>query len=133
MKSEEQILDELKAASTGLLWMSESDYPFETIYIKSEKEPPLRTLRELARADGRAQVETRSLEEFFRIDTSGSEWERMKKLPLTPGVAAIVRTLKENLTDLCVYRIGEINIPVFIIGRSAKGNWIGLTTRVVET
>jgi hypothetical protein len=32
-----------------------------------------------------------------------------------------------------VYRIGEVNMPVYIIGKSSSGSWLGLSTRVVET
>ncbi|MDQ3743999.1 MAG: nuclease A inhibitor family protein [Acidobacteriota bacterium] len=41
--------------------------------------------------------------------------------------------LEENLTDLKAYRVGLINIPVYVVGRSASGNWLGVSTRVVET
>ncbi len=42
------------------------------------------------------------------------------------------RLLKENLADVKVYKVGEINIPVYVVGRGAE-NWIGVSTRVVET
>ena len=45
----------------------------------------------------------------------------------------VVRALTENLADVRVYRIGEINIPVYVLGRSGNGNRLGLSTRIVET
>ena len=53
--------------------------------------------------------------------------------PRAASFQSVVRTLRENLTDIRVYRIGEINIPVYILGRSGSGSWLGLSTRVVET
>jgi hypothetical protein len=44
-----------------------------------------------------------------------------------------LRLLEENLADLKVFRVGVVNIPVYIAGRSASGNWLGVSTRVVET
>ena len=31
------------------------------------------------------------------------------------------------------YRVGAIDITVYVVGRSREGNWIGVATRAVET
>lgn len=134
MKSDEQILSELARAAEGLWYMSESDYPLEPVRLEGADGPRPERLRELACAGADARVETRSLEEFFRPAAAA-------RLPRAgadePARAAsfegVVRTLSENLRDIRVYRIGEINIPVYVLGRSSSGNWLGLSTRVVET
>lgn len=133
MRSDEQILSELARAASGLLYMSESDYPFEPIRLEGTDEPNPERLRELAGMGADARVETRGLEEFF----GGVAAE------LPPGGGAgvarpasfenLVRTIKEHLTDVKVYKVGEVNIPVLILGRSGSGSWLGLSTRVVET
>jgi hypothetical protein len=134
MKSDEQILSELTRAAEGLWYMSESDYPLEPMRLGGTDEPGPERLRELAGMSADARVETRSLEEFFRDGAA----VQMPRAGTHEGARAtsfqnVVRTLRENLTDIRVYRIGEINIPVYILGRSGSGNWLGLTTRVVET
>ena len=45
----------------------------------------------------------------------------------------LLGVLETELADLRVYRVGEISIPVYILGRSPSGSWLGLSTRVVET
>lgn len=129
MKSDEEILEELRRAADGLWYMSESDYPFEAVRLEGAGEPGPARLRELAGAEKGARVETRSLEEFFREGAGVRAGER-------PGPASfegVLRALRENLADVRVYRIGEVNIPVYVLGRSRSGNWLGLRTRVVET
>ena len=133
-KTDEQILTALARAVEGLWFMSESDYPFETVRLDMTDEPGPESLRELAGAEGNVSVEMRQVEEFFRegaaVRVTG---EGPNKTAGPASFADVVRVLKENLADIRVYRVGEINIPVYVIGRSGSGTWMGLQTRVVET
>lgn len=133
MKTDEQLVKELKELTEGLLFMSESDYPFEIVYLEGKTELSQQQLRELAGTAADAPVETRTVEEFFRAAMSEPEWKKGQDLALARRYQSIVRLLKESLAELRVYRIGAIDIPVFILGKSSEGNWMGLSTRVVET
>ena len=132
MRTDEEILAELERAAAGLFYLSESDYPFETVCFETGEKPEPERLREMAGCGEDARVEVTSLEDFF-TDASAVE------LPSGGGGACpssfhgLVRLLRENLTDVKVYRVGEVNIPVFVLGRSASGRWLGVSTRVVET
>ena len=46
---------------------------------------------------------------------------------------AIVDLLSKELTDLRVFRVGRVDIDVYILGKDPSGNWLGLKTHVVET
>jgi hypothetical protein len=133
MKSDEEIIEELKKTTEGLLFMSEADYPFEIVHGEGEAETGAQYFRELAGGSADAPVEVRSVDDFFRAAVSEPAWKGEKELALAKRYQAIVRLLKENLNDLKVYRVGEINIAVYIVGRTGSGNLIGLSTRVVET
>jgi hypothetical protein len=134
LRSDEEILAELGRAAEGLWYMSESDYPLVPVRVEGPDEPSHARLRELAGAGADARVETGGLEDFFadsaavRMPVEGSG---------EPARAAsfrgVVRALEQNLSDLRVYRVGEVNIPVYVLGRGRSGDWLGLSTRVVET
>ncbi len=64
---------------------------------------------------------------------SEPEWKPEQERAIARRFQALLRLLKENLDDLKVYRVGTINIAVYIVGRTVTGNWVGLSTRVVET
>jgi hypothetical protein len=133
MKNDEEILQMLREATDGLLFMSESDYPFELVSWGPMDEVTSDYLcREAGAAPG-APVQVMSLEQFFERAMSEPEWKGKQELVIARRYQALVRLLKENLDELRVYKIGEINIPVYILGRSNSGNWLGLSTRVVET
>jgi hypothetical protein len=46
---------------------------------------------------------------------------------------AIVSVLKQNLWQWQVYRVGSVEIDVYIIGVIPDGEWAGLYTKLVET
>lgn len=133
MKTDEQLLEEIGRAADGLLFMSEADYPLETVRVEGPGEVSPGRLRELAGAAEESPVAIQSPDEFFRAAAAEPDWKDERERAEARRYQALVRLLKENLGDLRVYRVGEINIPVYVLGRSASGNWLGLRTRVVET
>ncbi len=129
MRSDEEILKELARAADGLWYMSESDYPLEPVRLGGTDGPSHDRLRELAGAGADARVETTSLEGFFRDEAAVRAGER----PAPASFRGLLRALTENLSDVKVYRVGDVDIAVYVLGRSAGGGWLGVSTRVVET
>lgn len=132
MKTDDEILSELKEASAGLLFMSESEYPFEAVRLGTD-EPTPASLRRLSGGAADTPVETQSLEDFFRVAVSEEDWRNAAERADAKKYQALAALLKENLKHVKAYRVGSVNIPVYLIGQSAQGNWLGLSTRVVET
>ena len=97
--------------------MSESDYPLELIQWNGSTAITPEFLRGVTNEPAESRVEETSLELFL----ANGQFEHLE------------RFLRNHLTDLKVYKVGTINIPVYIIGKSPEGNWLGLSTRVVQT
>ena len=133
MKSDEQVCGELREATRGLLFMSESDYPFEVVRWEGIEELSPEYLRRAAGEDTAAPVEERTVADFFRVAAGEQEWKGEADITLAKRYQSLVRQLEENLNEVKVYRVGEINIGVYMVGRSDEGNWVGVFTRVVET
>jgi Nuclease A inhibitor-like protein len=133
MKTDEQLLTELAQATDGLLFMSESDYPFEPVRWSEQTELTLEAVRRLTGHDESAPIETQSVNGLFHVAASEADWKNAQQLAAARRYQALMRWLQDNLTAVRVYRIGRIQIDVFIVGRSAVGSWVGLQTRVIET
>jgi len=132
-KSDEEILVELKRLTEGLLFMSESDYPFEFVYWKGLREVTPQFLLGLSGQAEDAPVETLSLDEFFGIAVSEESWRAEPGRAEAQRYRALLELLKESLDELKVYKVGRIRMPVYIVGRTGTGNWLGVSTLVVET
>jgi hypothetical protein len=133
MKSDEQFLQELKEAVTGLWVMSESDYPFEIVQLEGEAELSDELLQKASGSSQDSPIETRTVDEFFRSKIYHLEEGGRPDENVAHRTKSLLKLLRENLTELRVYRVGTINIAVLILGKSREGSWLGLYTRVVET
>lgn len=129
--TDEQLIRALEEATRGLTFMSESDYPFEV--FRWEAAPTDESLRALAGADAGAGVETQTAARFFRAPASEPDWKGAEERALARRFQQLQRLLEENLDDLKVYRVGSVNIAVFVAGRAPSGSWLGVSTRAVET
>ena len=118
LKSDKEILEELKNASTGLLVMSESDYPFELIHWSGGNAITPEYLCRVSERPEDTPIEETDTKRFL------GDNERFRKLQAV---------IESNLSDVKVYKVGTINIPVYIVGSSPEGNWLGVSTRLIQT
>jgi hypothetical protein len=128
-----QLEQEFVGAARGLVVMSESDYPLEVVRWQNVSDVTPAYLRALTGVDASAPVEAVSAEDFFRAATSEPEWKGADEIATARGFQKLLRLLNEQLRDVKAYRVGTINVAVYVVGRSPEGHWLGVSTRVVET
>jgi hypothetical protein len=114
------LLSTLHQATEGLLYPSEYDAPLEPFVWEQADNTPAE-VRRLSGHPAQERCHTLAAEDFFH------------DLVEIEGFAALYETLKATLTDLKVYRCGEANITVYVVGRDAHGRLAGLKTVAVET
>src|SRR5438552_15156887 len=102
------LLRTLQQATEGLLYPSEYDAPLEPFVWEQADNTPAE-VRRLSGQPVQDRCQTISAEDFFG------------ELAEAEGFAALYETLKATLTDLTVYRYGEANITVYVVGRDAQG------------
>ncbi|MBE9005119.1 nuclease A inhibitor family protein [Fortiea sp. LEGE XX443] len=130
-----QIPAKLKQASNSLLMMSESEYPFEVVLWPGQAQETLTNQKLLQLTDHppETSIETVELDYLFRNCAEEKEWHDEIQKQDVQKFQSLVNTLKDNLTDIKVYRLGTINIDVYIIGKTTSGDLAGISTKVVET
>ncbi|PSB53939.1 nuclease [filamentous cyanobacterium Phorm 6] len=129
----ESIATQLKQASKGLLFLSESDAPFEVISWQTQEQLTPTKLLELTEHPPDAPVELRTVDEFFAIATQEEDWHDEDERETVKRFQNLVSVLKQNLSQLQVYRVGSTDIDAYIVGVTPSGNWMGLSTQLVET
>jgi hypothetical protein len=133
MKSDEQIIEELRQASEELLMMSESDYPFEVVRWEEAAEITPQLLRQKSGQAADALVGVETIEDFFRAAVTEHEGQGAEVRRTAEKFRRLMQALATNLRDVRAYKVGDVNLPVYIVGRAPSGRWLGLSTRVVET
>ncbi len=127
-----EIVEKLKEASTGLLMMSESDYPFEVVQWEGAAPATQEKILQLTGSQN-LPVEVVELDYFFRNCAFEQEWHNELQKKDVKRFQTLMQALKDNLSDISVYRVGQINIDAYIIGQTQDGDLAGVVTKLVET
>jgi len=69
---------------------------------------------------------------FFAIATQEEDWHEEEQ-ETVQRFQNLVSVLKQNLSQLQVFRVGSIEIDVYIVGVTGGGGLAGLSTKLVET
>ena len=122
---------ELEELTDGLLFMSESDEELEYVELNKERSqlwPPKTADLFLKLIDKQPEtpVEEVAIEQFFEELIPGNE-DREDQ------VRALHEAFTTELVNVRCYRVGEIEIEIYLIGQDASGRALGLQTLSVET
>ncbi|AVZ31723.1 nuclease A inhibitor family protein [Nodularia spumigena] len=129
-KTNAEILEQLKQASEGLLFMSESEYPCD-ICLWSDATPE--QVVHLTNHPQDTPVEVEGVDDFFSVATTAQDWHSEEEKETVHKFQTLVQILKANLSNLQVYRLGEVEVDVYVVGQTPTGDLAGIATKIVET
>jgi hypothetical protein len=129
------IITALGQASKGLLFPSESDYPFEPFLWEGKTDGKLTPEALLAQKGypPNTPVKTLTLVRFFQPATKEEAWHNAEERKTVRRFQELVKTLKQHLSGITVFKVGKITMDVYIVGETKTGDLAGLSTKVVET
>lgn len=132
------VVASLREAVKGLLYMSESDEPFEVVSWPGGGSLGIttmdaKTILKLTGNKPRTPVETVTLEDFFRELVKEEEWHGEEERADAKKYRRLLEILKSELAEPRVWRLGEVEVEIVILGRTHDGWWVGVKTRAVET
>ncbi len=126
------IIDRLKQATTDLLWSSESDYPFEVVTWELGIElTPSDLFSNIYDTD--LAIKSITLIDLFEPVLTIEDWYEQAELDLVDRYTNLLDLINTNLSEVQVFRVGEVEIDIYIIGKTPTGDIIGLKTRSIET
>jgi hypothetical protein len=126
-------LQRIQDAADGLLFMSESDHPLQVVQLDQPSASLEEVLLRFSEKEPGNPIEKQDLDYFFRNATRIDPMATPMQQETTRRFLHLVKVLKEELSDIHVYRIGEVEIDAFIIGRLRDGVYAGLRTKLIET
>ena len=126
------LLQKLQTAIDGLQWMSESDFPFEVVRWPQPPELTSEHLLKLTDHAPETPVQTEAIEAFFEWAIQPQDWHSPEEAADVERYQTLLQLLQNHLQDPQVYRLGEVNVDIYILGK-ADEEWIGVKTQAVET
>lgn len=125
---------DLEQAIQGLLYMSETDAPFEIIHWPDGTASlDAKQVLRLSGHKPKDPVRITSVDDFFKPLTDYQAWFGAAEKETAQKYRNLHEVIQQNLTDTKVFRVGKIQIDIFIVGKSDQGDWAGVKTRAVET
>ena len=127
---------QLATAANGLLWPSESDYPVVVFHPATPSGSALLTVdqfRAIVGAPADVGIENPTYASVLDPRTELADWMDDGQIATAKQFQVVRAALEKNLTQLQVFRVGRISIDVYVIGRDACGELVGVKSTVIET
>ncbi len=122
----------LLRVSQGLLYPSESDYPFENFFSLGQTSlPSQQQFLQLIGQQGQPIAQADFNQFFNRLTTIEPGMDR-QQIKDALRYRNLKRVFEQTFTNLTVYRVGEIQVQIYITGINSCGMG-GLKTISIET
>ena len=131
LPEENSFSDQIKTIVKDVYYISESDseiFPFVGKEATSVSADEL--LRQLGRTDA---VEARDFEDFFKRLTTMQEWFGDEEAATANKFLELKELLLKKLKDVKVFKVGKIEVDIYIIGINSENILAGVWTKAVET
>ncbi len=131
--NKDKLAKQIKKIVEGLYYISETDaeiFPF--IGNKAEAVTGEEVSKQTENVAD-TLVEERDFNKFFARLTEMQEWFGDEETATANKFAELKKLLEDNLRDLKVFKIGKIELDIYIVGLDSESNLMGIKTKAVET
>jgi hypothetical protein len=125
--------EEIKRASKGLWYVSETDGEIRLFAGRPAGAVTAENLLAQIGKDPGTPIEEKDFSKFFDRLTAIADWFGDEEKATAERFAELRRVLAANLRDLKVFKVGEIELDVYVVGLDQNGSLIGIRTKAVET
>ncbi len=131
------LLKQLQQETKGLRYTSESDAPIQPfVWPKADvgaAELTPDTVQKYKHLPSGQKAQEVKFADFFQPLTESQSWYGPEEKATMQAFQTLVNTLQSNLTDLKVFQFGDAKKEVYIVGKTASGDYAGVHTQAVET
>jgi hypothetical protein len=117
----------------GIFLLSETDAPFSIVQFPLEENIDISLRKQLGISET-SPIEEVALFDFFNLYIQPQEWDTEEDVAIKQRFAEIFSFFNEELLESKVYRLGKIEITVYILGIiPGLKTVLGLQSLLVET
>lgn len=135
-KKSDELFSVLKAASEGLFYISETDAGFEAFVWETDKpvnDVSMESVLKFAGEKPDAKTAEKTLDEFFKQPTEMQDWFGDEEKAQVEKYLKLKDLLATKLKNAKVFKVGDVQINIYIVGIDGEGNLAGVKTKAVET
>lgn len=118
-----------------LLYPSESDEPIEpvTCYLKQTDPLTVSQIKDWLMLPPSVYVDEQPEADFWEPVTTDQDWYGDEEKARTAKFQQLKQTIEGTLTVRQVFRVGESEMDVYLLGRQNDGERAGIKTKIVQT
>ena len=127
--------DQINPLLTDLLYPSESDEPLEvvTCYLKQAEPLTVSQIKDWQMLPPSVYVEEIPESDFWEPVTTEQNWYEEEEKARTKKFQELKQFLENQLAVRQVFRVGESEMDVYLLGRQTDGERAGIRTTIVQT
>ena len=129
----QDFFNELKKATENLVYISETDADILPFCGKISETLDSNSLLSQIEYPLNSPIEERDFEDFFERLIKIQTWFDEDHEAIAKGFLKLKNLLVANLKDLKVYKIGKIDIDIYVVGIDEENNIMGIKTKAIET
>jgi len=131
--SEREFITQLELSCKDLQWYSEAEYPLRVLYWRDLDNFTPSYLLERHNYPEDTKIAIKELNTFFSSVTKQEPWHNQAEQLEVQRYRQLKDLLDEHLTELKVYLLGEVEIDVYILGKTLSQAIAGIETKIVRT
>ena len=129
----DNLAKQIAAAAEGLYYMSETDAEILPFIGQTTKIVTSAEILEQTDHSANSAIEERKFASFFSRLTKIQDWFGDEEKQTVEKFIRLKEVLENNLRDLNVYKIGRIELDVYVVGLDENDKLLGIKTKAVET
>lgn len=131
LPDEKSFGEQIEQTVKDLYYISETDSEiFPYVGKKADEVSAAEILKHLGKND---QVEERDFYDFFSRLTKYQDWFGDEEKKTADNFSELKKILTLNLIEKKVFKIGQINVDIYIVGLDENNVLTGVWTKAVET
>ncbi len=130
---EDELKNQLKKATENLFFISETDAEITPFFGRQAQAVTKEEILMQSQSMANVLIEEKDFAGFFKRLTEIQDWFGDEEKATAQKFAELKDLLERNLRDLKVFKIGKIQIDVYVVGLDAENNLLGIKTKAVET
>ena len=127
--------EEVRPLLTNLLYPGESDEPIEavTCYLKQADPLTVSQIKDWQMLPPSVYVEEIPEADFWEPVVTEQDWYGEEEKARTAAFQKLNELISKKLTVRQVFRVGDSEMDVYLLGRQAEGDRAGIKTKIVQT
>lgn len=128
-------LNSIESLVQDLYYPSESDEPIELVVWPLAGTEPLTVsqVKQCLMIPPDVLVEESSEAAFWEPVLTEQDWYEAEEKQTVARFRTLKEEIEKQVSERQVFRVGQTEIDVYLLGKKAEGGWAGLKTKVVET